>query len=104
MHWVRDLATACSGLQLPLHCDGARLLHSAVALGVKPEHLLEGVQSATLCLSKGLGAPVGSCLVGSETLVRKARRTRKALGGGMRQTGTTMNSLHCRYHDMKYCT
>merc|ERR1719318_1929310 len=87
MDWLKDLATTCSALHLPLHCDGARLLHSAVALGVQPDHLLEGVQSATLCLSKGLGAPVGSCLVGSAQLIRRARRVRKALGGGMRQTG-----------------
>ena len=87
MNWLRDLVTTCTALQLPLHCDGARLLHSAVALGVEPDHLLEGVQSATLCLSKGLGAPVGSCLVGRAQLVRKARRIRKALGGGMRQSG-----------------
>lgn len=85
--WLADLVRTCSTLHLPVHCDGARLLHSAVALGVEPHKLLQGIQSATLCLSKGLGAPVGSCLVGSRGMVARARRTRKALGGGMRQTG-----------------
>ena len=87
IHWLRELVMTCSALHLPVHCDGARLLHSAVALAVEPHELLEGVESATLCLSKGLGAPVGSCLVGSNDLVSRARRIRKGLGGGMRQTG-----------------
>merc|ERR1719237_119102 len=68
-------------------CDGARLLHSSTALSIAPDRLLEGVDSSTLCLSKGLGAPMGSLVVGSEEMIWKARRLRKALGGGMRQTG-----------------
>ena len=72
---------------LGLHVDGARLWDAAVALGVSPARLLRGADSASLCLSKGLAAPVGSVVVGSAALIRKARRNRKLVGGGMRQAG-----------------
>lgn len=85
--WLNRLASTCSSLGLLLHCDGARLLHSATHLSVPPSSLLPGHTSATLCLSKGLGAPVGSLLLSSKTVIESARRLRKALGGGMRQTG-----------------
>jgi threonine aldolase len=70
-----------------LHVDGARLLNAAVSLGVSPSSLVASADSVSLCLSKGLAAPVGSVLVGSANFVRRARRLRKALGGGMRQAG-----------------
>lgn len=72
---------------LALHLDGARMWNASVALGVAPEVLAEPFDSVSVCLSKGLGAPVGSVLVGSEVIIRKARRWRKMLGGGMRQAG-----------------
>jgi len=72
---------------LSVHMDGARLFNAAVALKVAPADLVSGVDSVTLCLSKGLGAPMGALLVGSGTLVDRARRYRKQLGGGMRQAG-----------------
>ncbi len=72
---------------LKLHVDGARLWNAAVALNVAPARLLQEVDSASLCLSKGLGAPVGSVIVGDPEFIRRARRMRKILGGGMRQAG-----------------
>lgn len=72
---------------LATHLDGARIFNAAVASGVKAEALAAPFDSVSVCLSKGLGAPVGSVLVGSAELVAKARRLRKMLGGGMRQAG-----------------
>jgi len=72
---------------LPLHTDGARLLDAAVALDVDAATLVADADSATLCLSKGLGCPVGTVLVGDEAFIGRARRFRKLLGGGMRQSG-----------------
>ena len=72
---------------LATHLDGARLCNAAVALGVAPRDALAGFDSASICLSKGLGAPVGSILCGSKPLIAEAKRWRKMLGGGMRQAG-----------------
>lgn len=72
---------------LPVHCDGARIFNAAVALGVDVKTLTGGFDTVMFCLSKGLGAPVGSMLVGSAELMARARLYRKALGGGMRQAG-----------------
>ncbi len=72
---------------LQAHCDGARLFNAAVALDVSPARLVRDLDSVSICLSKGLGAPAGSVLVGSAEVTAKARRLRKMLGGGMRQTG-----------------
>jgi threonine aldolase len=70
-----------------VHVDGARIFNSAVALGVKPAVLARTAETLTFCLSKGLGAPVGSVLVGSADTIAEARRFRKMVGGGMRQAG-----------------
>jgi threonine aldolase len=72
---------------LKLHVDGARFFNAAVALGEDPQDLLENVDTMTFCMSKGLCAPVGSVLVGDKDFIYEARRTRKLLGGGMRQAG-----------------
>jgi threonine aldolase len=72
---------------LSLHLDGARLFNAAVAQHVAARQILQQVDSASVCLSKGLGAPVGSLLCGSPELIGRARRWRKMLGGGMRQAG-----------------
>ena len=72
---------------LKLHVDGARLWNAAVALNVAPARLLQEADSASLCLSKGLGAPVGSVIVGDSDFIKRARRMRKILGGGTRQAG-----------------
>jgi threonine aldolase len=72
---------------LKVHLDGARIFNAAVALGVPACTLTQNVDSVALCLSKGLGAPVGSLLCGSKDFVERARKFRKMLGGGMRQAG-----------------
>jgi len=72
---------------IPIHMDGARIWNACVSLRVSPSSIAQNVDSLTVCLSKGLGAPVGSLLVGPTALIDKARRLRKALGGGMRQVG-----------------
>ncbi len=72
---------------LPVHLDGARIFNAAAALGASAAALAEGFDSVMFCLSKGLGAPVGSMLCGSRPFIHEARRTRKMFGGGMRQAG-----------------
>lgn len=70
-----------------VHLDGARAFNAATALGVAVDAVCRGFDSVSICLSKGLGAPVGSVLVGDAELIRRAHRWRKLLGGGMRQAG-----------------
>ncbi len=82
-----SLAAAARAARLKVHLDGARLWHAAVALGVPPRPLTVGADTVQVCLSKGLGAPVGSVVAGSEEFVEDARRLRKMLGGGVRQGG-----------------
>lgn len=72
---------------LSLHLDGARLYNAAVKLGVEPLEITRYFDSVSVCLSKGLGAPVGSVLCGTAEFIGKARRLRKMVGGGMRQAG-----------------
>jgi len=73
--------------QLALHLDGARIFNAAVKLNVPVREIAQHFDSISFCLSKGLGAPVGSLLCGPRDLIKKARRWRKVLGGGMRQAG-----------------
>jgi threonine aldolase len=90
---VTPVATAraiCDGahaMGLPVHLDGARIFHAATALGVGVRELTAGFDTVMFCLSKGLGAPVGSMLVGTKEAIARARIFRKAMGGGMRQVG-----------------
>ena len=84
MEAAGDLA---HGNGLAMHVDGARLWNAAVAQDVSPAALVRNADSVSVCLSKGLGAPVGSLVAGSEEFIRRARRNRKVLGGGMRQAG-----------------
>lgn len=84
---VDAVADAAHDLGVPVHLDGARLANAAVALDVPLHRITHGVDSTMMCLSKGLGAPVGSMLAGSEAFVEDARRVRKLFGGGMRQAG-----------------
>jgi threonine aldolase len=72
---------------LKLHVDGARLWNAAVALGVSPGRVVRNADSVSVCLSKGLGAPVGSVVAGDKVFIGRARRARKAVGGGLRQAG-----------------
>jgi len=72
---------------LATHLDGARICNAAVKLGISPRAAVKGFDSVSVCLSKGLGAPVGSVLCGNRGFIRQALRWRKMLGGGMRQAG-----------------
>lgn len=81
------IATLAQAHQLKVHLDGARLFNAVTALGIDSTAITTHVDSVSVCLSKGLCAPVGSLLVGSEAFIHQARRHRKLLGGGMRQAG-----------------
>ncbi|QUF02083.1 low specificity L-threonine aldolase [Actinosynnema pretiosum subsp. pretiosum] len=81
------LVSAARDIGLRVHLDGARLWNAAVGLGLPPAALTVGVDTVQVCLSKGLGAPVGSVVGGTATFVQEARRLRKMLGGGVRQGG-----------------
>jgi threonine aldolase len=81
------VAAAARAAGLRVHLDGARIWHAAVALGVPPGALTVGTDTVQVCLSKGLGAPVGSLVAGTAEFVEDARRLRKMLGGGVRQGG-----------------
>jgi len=81
---VRELANRYG---IGIHLDGARIFNAAVALGVPVTDLTRGVDSVSFCLSKGLSAPAGSIICSSREFIAEARRVRKILGGGMRQTG-----------------
>lgn len=84
---IAALAATATKHGLAAHCDGARLANAAVALGCRMAELVAPLASTTLCLSKGLGAPVGSLVAGTAAFAKEARRARKAFGGGMRQAG-----------------
>ncbi|MGY5855783.1 MAG: GntG family PLP-dependent aldolase [Candidatus Thorarchaeota archaeon] len=84
---VNDLTGTAHDLGLKVHCDGARLFNAAVALDIPAKKLVEKIDSVQICLSKGLSAPVGSMIAGSKEFIHEAHRTRKKLGGGMRQAG-----------------
>ncbi|EIL88900.1 low-specificity L-threonine aldolase [Rhodanobacter sp. 115] len=87
---------------LALHLDGARLFNAAVADGVPAREIAQLFDSVSICLSKGLGAPVGSVLVGSAALIDKARRWRKVTGGGWRQAGILAAAgLHALDHHVE---
>src|SRR5664279_115288 len=81
------LVAAARAAKLAVHLDGARLWHAAAALDLPLAALTEGVDTVQVCLSKGLGAPMGSLLCGSQAAMAEARRLRKMLGGGVRQGG-----------------
>lgn len=87
---------------LGTHLDGARLMNASVAVGRAPDVLARGFDSVSLCLSKGLGAPVGSVLAGPRELIEASRRLRKVLGGGMRQTGILAAAgIHALEHNVE---
>jgi threonine aldolase len=82
-----DICDRAHALGLPVHLDGARIFNASVALGRSVRELTAKFDSVMFCLSKGLGAPVGSLLVGSKKFIEEGRLVRKMLGGGMRQAG-----------------
>ncbi|MBI4479014.1 MAG: low specificity L-threonine aldolase [Acidobacteria bacterium] len=84
---AEEICEECHALGIPVHLDGARIFNAAVALGKSVREITAKFDSIMFCVSKGLGAPVGSLLVGSRDFIAQARRHRKVLGGGMRQAG-----------------
>lgn len=84
---IKKIKKICEVNDLKLHCDGARLFNALVETGVEPQEYAKYFDSISICLSKGLGAPVGSLLLGNKAFIEKSRRRRKSLGGGMRQAG-----------------
>lgn len=109
LSYMRDVAALAKDKGLSCHIDGARLMNAAVALAeqhqLSPQQmarqLCQGYDSVSLCLSKGLGCPVGSLLLGSAEFVARAKRIRKMLGGGMRQTGVlTAAGLYALQHNI----
>lgn len=84
---VQAVADVAHARGIPVHIDGARIYNAAVALGVAPAELTGPADTVNVCLSKGLGAPVGSVLCGSKQFIRAARKYRKMVGGGLRQVG-----------------
>ena len=84
---IGAVAAVAHGAGVPVHLDGARIFNAAVALRREPREFARDVDSVTFCVSKGLGAPVGSGVCGSRDFIPRARRVRKMVGGGMRQAG-----------------
>ncbi len=85
--YIHAVASLAHDHKVAVHMDGARIFNAAVALGIPVSTLIQEADSLMFCLSKGLSAPVGSILVGNKEFIRRAHRTRKLLGGGMRQAG-----------------
>ena len=84
---IRALVAACRELELSVHLDGARVLNAAVASGLAAREISGEFDTVTICLSKGLGCPLGALVAGSGELMRKARRLKHQFGGAMRQAG-----------------
>ena len=84
---IRPISHLCQSRDLLLHLDGARLFNALVETGESSREVGQLFDSVSICLSKGLGAPVGSLLIGNEDFIAQARRYRKVMGGGMRQAG-----------------
>jgi len=87
IHEIERIAEVCQSRGLRLHLDGARLWNACVATGIKPKDYAQYFDTVSVCFSKGLGAPMGSMILGTKADIQKARRYRKMWGGGMRQTG-----------------
>jgi len=85
--YLEDALALAERRGLATHLDGARIFNAAVALGLPAGQLVKGFDSVSVCLSKGLGAPAGTVLVGAKAFIARARRARKILGGAMRQAG-----------------
>ena len=84
---LEELSIFCKSKKLNFHMDGARLFHAMVYTNTKPKDYGPLFDSISVCMSKGLGAPIGSLLLGTKAFIHKAKRVRKVLGGGMRQVG-----------------
>ena len=87
LSYINSVCKLANENNIKVHMDGARLFNACAALDLSPDVVTENVDSITFCLSKGLSSPIGSVLCGSSNFISEARRIRKSLGGGMRQTG-----------------
>ncbi|XP_020787350.2 LOW QUALITY PROTEIN: uncharacterized protein LOC110166451 [Boleophthalmus pectinirostris] len=87
LSFLKELRSLADKYDLKVHMDGARVMNAAVALGVSVKTILQHTHTVSVCLSKGLGSPVGSVLAGPSEFISRAARCRKVLGGGMRQAG-----------------
>ena len=87
LDYLAEAGTFARKHNLKLHLDGARVFNAAIKLNVSVQEISQHFDTISICLSKGLGAPVGSVLCGSRECIKEARRWRKVLGGGMRQAG-----------------
>ncbi|KAM4525392.1 threonine aldolase 1 [Odontesthes bonariensis] len=98
--FLQEVRALADQYGLSVHMDGARVMNAAVALGVPPSTILQHTHTVSVCLSKGLGAPVGSMLVGPRDFISRAIRCRKVLGGGMRQAGVLAAAGKLSLQDM----
>lgn len=99
---VKEISEVCKKNNIKLHLDGARIFNALAETGESPESHGECFDSISICFSKGLGCPVGSVLVGDKEFIKKARRIRKVLGGGMRQAGyLAAAALYALEHNVK---
>jgi threonine aldolase len=87
LDYINEVCSLAHENNIKVHMDGARLFNACAALDVTADSIVKNVDSVTFCLSKGLSAPIGSVICGSKDFITEARRIRKSLGGGMRQTG-----------------
>ena len=92
--YVQEMANLAQELNLKTHMDGARIFNAAAAQNLSVKELCTGIDSVSICFSKGLGAPAGSILAGDCEFIRLAKRARKRLGGGMRQVGVLASMCH----------
>lgn len=100
--YITSLGTLAQELKVGVHIDGARIFNASVSLDTPVDQLCQGADSVSVCMSKGLGAPMGSMLVGSKDLIRLAKRARKRLGGGTRQVGVVASmGLYAMQHHVE---
>lgn len=98
---MRDIFSVAKAHHIPVHMDGARVFNAAAVLNVEAKEILKYTDSAMFCLSKGLCAPAGSMLVGNREFIKKARKKRKLMGGGMRQIGILGSAGLVALRDMR---
>lgn len=102
LRYIEQATALAQGRGLATHLDGARLFNAVVASGTPAREIARHFDTVSVCFSKGLGAPVGSALCGPRALIERARRTRKMLGGGMRQVGLlAAGALHALDHHVE---
>ena len=99
--YINSVCNLAHENNIKIHMDGARIFNACAALDMSPDIILKNIDSITFCLSKGLSAPIGSVICGSKEFISKARKVRKSLGGGMRQTGIISAAGIVALNDMR---